>query len=157
MTQLSLFGGKPLLLPIVRRRFLSERSDTVAPDNASLDELRAFDAYVGSTAGRRATETTLEQRFNHAFFGQLLGYDLMPGREGNWTLWPKPSQTFTALPGVPDAALGRFSSTNTFAPLVIVELKRPGTVLDAPQPSYGASRPSNKPLNMQKPFQVASG
>jgi hypothetical protein len=109
MRQLSLFGGRPLLLPDLRRRFVQDRTDTILPEREAVGPLQDFDAYIASAVGRRATELSLEQRFSEVFFCRLLGYDMLPGTGGRWTFWPKPSQSVTRLPGDPDAALGHFT------------------------------------------------
>jgi hypothetical protein len=83
-----------------------------------------------------AKETSLEQEFNRAFFVNLLGYKLYPGVEEFWTAWPKPPTAITGLDGEPDVILGHFGSDRPAEALAVVELKRPGTGYDSPQPSY---------------------
>jgi hypothetical protein len=92
------------------------------------------------SARTRGKETALEQAFNTAFFVDLLGYRLFPGSEEVWTAWPKPPTSATGLQGEPDLLLGMPTSAG-FQTLAVVELKRPGVVLDAPQPSYGNRSP----------------
>jgi N-6 DNA Methylase/TaqI-like C-terminal specificity domain len=151
MLQLSLFGGRPLFLPDLRRRFLSDRSDTVLSERHAAGALRDFNAFVASPAGKRTTEPSLEQGFNDVFFSRFLGYELLPGTAGYWSFWPKPPQSVTKLSGEPDGALGHFNADGaTFEPLAIVELKRPGTSLDAPQASHGGLSPVEQAFEYAK-------
>ena len=91
-------------------------------------------------ATKSQKETSLEQKFNDAFFVDLLGYRLYPGLDSHWTAWPKPSTAITRLPGEPDLLLG-ISRFEEFETVAVVELKKPGTPLDAPQPGYDNRTP----------------
>ena len=53
-----------------------------------------------------------------------------------WTAWPKPPVSVTGLHGEPELILGKFGNQQAPITLAVVELKSPGTSLDAPQPSY---------------------
>jgi tRNA1(Val) A37 N6-methylase TrmN6 len=76
-------------------------------------------------------ETTLEQRFNQLIFEDLLGYKLQPSEDAS--AWPKPSTIVTGIPTEPDLILGEFGKGKDRRIAAVVELKKPGTDLDAPQ------------------------
>jgi hypothetical protein len=134
--QLSLFRKRPLFEDAVLSRRRTEWArDPIPAFDESVSAIRAFMASVTSARGRKK-ETALEQEFNRSLFVNLLGYQLYPGVDGNWSAWPKPPVSVTGLEGEPDLILGHFASTRTPSILVVVELKSPGTSLDAPQPSY---------------------
>ena len=138
--QFSLFGKRPLFPDSVLNRMRLEwRQDAVAGFDAAAKAIQHFNHSLRSTKGR-GKETALEQAFNHAFFVELLGYQLFPGVDGRWTAWPKPPTSTTGLEGEPDLLLG-ITGEDGFETLAVVELKRPGTLLDAPQPSYDNQSP----------------
>jgi hypothetical protein len=98
---------------------------------------------------RRVKEPELEQAFNQEFFVKLLGYELYPGRNDSWTAVPKPKSSDTGLSGEPDLVLGK-GGLEDFQISAVVELKKPGTPLDAPQPSYQGRSP------VEQAFEYAS-
>jgi hypothetical protein len=133
--QFSFFGGRPLFDARTLGRRLEEwRQDPIPGLHEKSRAIVKFQTEIMGKA-RRAKETELEQSFNDAFFVQLLGYTLFPGREKNWTAWPKPKASEIGLSGEPDVVLG-LPRVDGFDPLGIVELKKPGSNLDAPQPAY---------------------
>jgi type I restriction-modification system DNA methylase subunit len=89
---------------------------------------------------KKQKETVLEQSFNSELFCKYLGYVMIPGREGRFTAWPKPSVKDTGLSNEPDLILGHFAESN-FEPKVVVELKKPGISLDAIQPQHDNKTP----------------
>lgn len=136
MTQLSLFGGRPLFDSELLTRFAEGKKLSPIPTLlAGAKWLSELQQSTRAGLGRpRPTETTLEQAFNSKFFCDFLGYNLYPGASGRWSAWPKPSSTVSKLPGEPDLLLGDFDRDGHFEPIATVELKKPGTNLDAPQP-----------------------
>ena len=134
--QFSLFGNRPLFdQSILNRRRSEWAQDPIASFSQSAAALRDFLRSLSATKGRRK-ETALEQEFNRALFVNLLGYQLYPGVAEYWTAWPKPPISATGLDGEPDLILGNFRNEEQPEIFAVVELKRPGTSLDAPQPSY---------------------
>jgi N-6 DNA Methylase/TaqI-like C-terminal specificity domain len=132
--QLSLFGQRPLFDDDTLSRRRSEwEEEPLAAFEQRARSMQNFSFALPATAGK---ETSLEQEFNRAFFVNLLGYQLYPGVEGSWTAWPKPPTAITGLDGEPDVILGHFGNDRPAESLVVVELKRPGTGYDSPQPSY---------------------
>jgi hypothetical protein len=132
--QLSLFGKRPLFDDSTLAR---RRSEWTGEPLLGFDErARSMRDFARGLPSTPTKETSLEQEFNRALFVNLLGYQLFPGIEGSWTAWPKPPIALTGLDGEPDLILGSFSSDQILEALAVVELKRPGTGLDAPQPSY---------------------
>jgi len=129
---LSLFFHGPLLRPDVVAHMRVDQLANPIPDEAAvLAEVRSWIGALG--ANKALGEAALEQRFNSSILGKVLGYTLFPQEAGTIaTAWPKPPARATHLAGPPDVALGEFdSSSNRF--LAVVELKTPGTNLDAPQ------------------------
>lgn len=138
--QFSLFGKRPLFPDSVLNRIKLEwRREAIAGFDAASKEIGNFSQSLRKAKGR-GKETALEQAFNHAFFVDLLGYQLFPGADGSWTAWPKPPSSVTGLDGEPDLLLGTMGADG-FEILTVVELKRPGVILDAPQPSYDNRSP----------------
>ncbi len=134
--QFSLFGKRPLFEETVLNRRRAEWAhDPVPAFDESVSAIRGFLRGLLSAKGRRK-ETALEQEFNRSLFISLLGYRLYPGVGGSWTAWPKPPVSVTSLDGEPDLILGHFGNDQLPVILAVVELKSPGTSLDAPQPSY---------------------
>jgi hypothetical protein len=134
--QFSFFGGRPLFDARTLERRLEEwRQDPIPSLVEKRQAILTFQTEVSKGKAKRAKETELEQSFNDAFFVQLLGYTLFPGREKNWTAWPKPKASEMGLSGEPDVVLG-LAGADGFEALGIVELKKPGTNPDAPQPAY---------------------
>lgn len=134
--QFSLFGGRPLFDQRTLERCQNEwRYDTIPGFNEKKQAIIRFQNEISNTSAKRGKETELEQAFNDAFFVDLLGYTLYPGHNKKWTVWPKPKASELGLTGEPDAVLG-ISGSDGFEALAVVELKKPGANLDAPQPSY---------------------
>ncbi len=134
--QFSLFGGRPLFDKRTLDRRLAEwRYDPIPGLIEKSQALVRFQTEIDRGGARRAKETELEQSFNEVFFVGLLGYTLFPGHNKEWSAWPKPKASEIGLVGEPDVVLGR-ALANGFEPLAIVELKKPGTNIDAPQPGY---------------------
>ncbi|MEX2150527.1 MAG: DNA methyltransferase [Steroidobacteraceae bacterium] len=148
MKQLSLLDRRPLLGDDVVGRFLATHADEPIPGVEN--HKKWFENWIRHAASGK--EVSLEQAFNAGFFCNFLGYTLYPGDSQGWTAWPKPATKATGLTREPDLILGSFSSEpdNKFEALAVVELKRPGTVLDAPQPSYGNETP------VEQAFSVAT-
>lgn len=139
--QFSLFEKRPLFDDETLLRREQEWRAEVIPDFEDIKKAATdFIKQVQLRRGSEAKETTLEQEFNRAFFRDLLGYTLYPGVDDAWGAWPKPPTSSTGLSGEPDLLLGNFGP-DACAPVVVVELKRPGTKLDAPQPGYGGKSP----------------
>jgi type I restriction-modification system DNA methylase subunit len=88
----------------------------------------APNARRGPARARALTETNLEQSFNIFVLGGALGYVLPGGGTDRYSLLPKDA----TRTGIPDAGLGFYSATAAEM-RVLVELKGPGTDLDAPQ------------------------
>ena len=70
---------------------------------------------------------------------------------GSWTAWPKPPTALTKVNGEPDIILGNFGDNQPLEVLAVVELKRPGTGFDLPQPSYRNRTP------VEQAFDYANG
>lgn len=139
-SQFSLFGKRPLFPDAVLDRVKAEwRREAIPAFDAISKAMKDFSQSLRGAKGR-AKETALEQAFNNAFFVDLLGYQLFPGIDRSWTAWPKPPSSATGLDGEPDLLLGTMG-TEGFETLAVVELKRLGALLDAPQPSYGNRSP----------------
>lgn len=125
----------------MERRRSEWRQDPIEGLRGSAKALESFCQSVRAAPNRGSSkETALEQAFNRAFFVELLGYRLYPGTEGSWTAWPKPPSSATGISGEPDLVLGTCLD-GQFETAAVVELKRPGTPLDAPQPSYSNRTP----------------
>lgn len=140
MSKVSLFKRTPLLNPDILERFRDEQKRvTVIP---SQDEIFDWiDTWINSTVKKSWTEPELEQTFNQKFFCSILEYSLGP-EEPYWSAWPKPSKKHTGLDGEPDIILGHFNPNKSeFSPIAVVELKKPRTALDAPQPGYDNKSP----------------
>ncbi len=133
--QYSLFDGSGeglLFGHVVLRRYLDDHRVTAIPGlDATGAIIRDWIKAVRGTSVSK--ETSLEQKFGHDILGGALGYRLWPPSPGaTATAWPKPPSSETEISGEPDFALGAFDSDQrAFA--AILELKSPGTDLDAPQ------------------------
>lgn len=150
--QFSLFGKRPLFEKTTLARRRSEWAHEPVPAfDQSVSAIRQFLLSVGSAKGRRK-ETALEQEFNRSLFVNLLGYQLYPGVDGVWTAWPKPPVSATGLDGEPDLILGHFGVDRTPAILAVVELKSPGTLLDAPQSAYRNRSPVEQAFDYARPL-----
>ncbi len=148
--QYSLFSKRPLFDDVILNRRRNEWATEPLPGfEARISAVRDFWRSLSVTKGRRK-ETALEQEFNRAVFVELLGYRLYPGLEGAWTAWPKPATDATRLAGEPDLLLGNFNNAGTFEALTVVELKRPKTSLDAPQPTYENRTPVEQAFDYAK-------
>lgn len=142
--QLSLFGlgqGKGYLFERGHlNAYLQEHKTTQLAKEAEL--AKRLRAWMKSLAATTATETALEGKFVSEVFCGVLGFTTYPTPSGvSATIFAKPGTAFTGLSkGVPDAALGEFAGDEVRISAV-VELKSPGTDLDAPQPTHGAETP----------------
>ncbi len=87
----------------------------------------------------KGNETSLEQHFNQKVLVETLGYRLYPGDKA--TAWPKTPTSATHISGEPDVALGAFQPDEEPRFLAVLELKKPGTDLDAPQARARALTP----------------
>jgi len=137
--QLALFQRPLFEDDILNRRRTEWLNEPVSGFDKSANGIRQFCREIRGSRGK-VKETALEQAFNQAFFVSLLGYQLYPGVEGSWTAWPKPPSSATKLNGEPDLLLGTVGPEG-FEILAVVELKKPGTALEAPQPSYDNRSP----------------
>ena len=129
-SQLSLLSRGPLFDPQVLSQYLRDSrgrhiSQEHARAQAIADWLRDLEA------GAATKETSLEQVFNHQILVMALGYELVPG-EGP-SAWAKLPTKVTGIPGRPDVALGSFLNGEVPTFTAVLELKAPGTDLDAPQ------------------------
>ena len=144
--QFSLFGARPLFDPqTLGRRTREWRDDPIPSLQEKARSIVEFSKEVQRITGNsrsraRVKETELEQGFNRAFFVELLGYKIFPGQDESWTAWPKPKSADTGLSGEPDLLLGQ-RGRDAFETAAVVELQRPGTPLDGPQPSYHGRSP----------------
>jgi hypothetical protein len=140
LRQLSFLEHRPLFQEGVLRRFIQDRALEGIPDSARINDW--IKGWLLQSRKHGAKETALEQSFNNLFLCQTLGYRLYPGDGKSWTAWPKPPSALTGLSSEPDVLLGHFAeSDGRFQPLAVVELKRPGTRLDAPQSGRGNQSP----------------
>jgi N-6 DNA Methylase/TaqI-like C-terminal specificity domain len=141
--QFSLFGsgasGRGLLFEDgALKQYLDERSTEPIPD---IDAKAATIAnWLTSLSFTDATESTLEAKFLHEIMHGVLGYSIYPPSSGSATLFAKPPAKLTHISRTPDAALGSFSESEVRF-LAAVELKTPGTDLDAPQSGYDNETP----------------
>lgn len=132
---LGLFGTKPLFEERYLGRYFEGRySESVTGIEEAAYRLRQL------VQAKEAKETSLEQAFNNQLFSEFLGYQLYPGEKDQWSAWPKPPTSRTKLSKEPDLLLGDFGNEH-FTCMAVVELKRPGTSLDAPQKNYGNKSP----------------
>ncbi|MCH8009868.1 MAG: hypothetical protein IIC91_13500 [Chloroflexi bacterium] len=107
----------------------------------SQKRLAALRSWTKALANARhgMKEVSLEQEFNRVIFRQVLGYRFYP--DINATAWAKPPSKETGIQGEPDIAFGRFHGDRSSSFSVVVELKKPGTALDAPQSRSGRKTP----------------
>jgi hypothetical protein len=133
-SQLSFLSRGPLFEVQVHRQYVTEmRGRGVPQEAARVAALREWIEALAA-AGRvssKAKETSLEQLFNQKVLGEVLGYSLYPGAQGS--AWPKASTSVIGIGKEPDVMLGRFVPGEEPEFLAVLELKRPGTDLDAPQ------------------------
>lgn len=133
--QYSLFDGSGeglLFGQVVLRRYLDDHRATAIPGlDATAAIIRDWLKALRGTSVSK--ETSLEQKFGQEILAGALGYRLWPPSPGaTATAWPKPPSSETEIAGEPDFVLGTFDSDRRdFA--AILELKSPGTDLDAPQ------------------------
>jgi hypothetical protein len=106
-----------------------KRSEPIPNEVARVDALRSW---VSSLGGRRGgLELSLEQAFTQAVLVNVLGYTVYPSPTA--TIYPKPPAALTEASGTPDAVLGAFPEGQSARLDAVLELKGPGTPLDAPQ------------------------
>jgi hypothetical protein len=132
--QLSFLSRGLLFEPQAQNQYVTDMRATGVPQEAM--RAKALREWVEAlaAAGRvnsKAKETSLEQLFNQKVLGEVLGYSLYPG--GQATAWPKAPTSATEISGEPDVLLGSFVPGEEPAFLASLELKTPGTDLDAPQ------------------------
>lgn len=127
-----LIGTRPLFAPKALAQYLEDQRDTPIPG----EELkrRVLADWVGGISGAGVGEGNIEQQFNERILVNVLGYLAIPGERAS--LYPKPPTAITRIAGTPDVALGQFRSLNDGDFVAIVELKPPGTPLDAPQAGH---------------------
>ena len=130
--QLAFFGKRSALIdPRVVQTYVGDRTTVPIPaEDARLAALREWVDQLPHAAGM--PETSIEQTFNGIVLGECLGYTLEPSASA--TAYPKTPSEITHISGTPDVTLGHFA-----APIrvdAVLELKPPGTDLDAPQSSH---------------------
>lgn len=140
--QLSLIGGAGmghLFRAEVLKRYLHEHSTTPI---VSIDEnAKRIASWLGSLSVTTAGESSLETAFTNDILCGVLGYSIYPPQPGDIaSLYQKPSSQVTRIPRTPDAMLGEFHE-NGLQFTAAVELKTPGTDLDAPQPRVNSETP----------------
>jgi hypothetical protein len=122
----------------VQQQYLDEMRAMKLPGEG--DRARALQDWVAALAGTgKAKETSLEQHFNQKVLVETLGYRLYPADKA--TAWPKTPTSATQITGEPDVALGAFEAKEEPRFSAILELKTPGTDLDAPQSRARAVTP----------------
>lgn len=128
--QLHLFGTRPLFSPRALKQYLDERKAIPVPDEeARMARLRDWlDALQEKV--KHLDESGLEQKFNSLVLCEVLGYVLFPDK--GCSAWPKPLSKVTKLGKKPDVILGSFGEETVIH--AVLELKKPGVDLDAPQP-----------------------
>jgi hypothetical protein len=136
--QLSLLHRGPLFEPQVLSQYFSAPGKTAAPDETS--RIAALGDWLTSLSSPQAgaKETALEQGFNQKVLGQVLGYTLHPSPGAS--AYPKAPTSVTQIQGEPDVLLGAFGEAEPTITAVL-ELKKPGTNLDAPQAGYANRSP----------------
>lgn len=135
--QLSLLQRGPLFERQVLAQFLSGPDRTTVPDEkARQAALAGWLASVSAQADLK--ETALEQGFNQRVLVEALGYKLHPAEGAS--AYPKPGTSVTQIQGEPDVLLGSFGGDDSQI-LAVLELKKPGANLDAPQAGYGNRSP----------------
>ena len=140
--QISLLGGAGrghLFGAGLLKRYTDSHKTTAIP---FIDEnARKLATWLDSVSSTPATESTLEGRFVNDVFCGVLGYVLYPTAPGtSSSIYPKPSAQVTRIGRTPDALLGEFSGdVSRFT--AVLELKTPGTDLDAPQPRKNNETP----------------
>jgi hypothetical protein len=125
---MSFLSRGPLFDPQVLRQYLQDHAkDPVPGEEQRVAALRGWLRALPSAA---AKETSLEQEFNRVVLGDVLGYRLFPA-EGA-TAYAKAPAALTGIAQEPDVLLGRFDVDEPTVSAVL-ELKKPGTDLDAAQ------------------------
>jgi len=145
--QFSLFGpasGKGLLFSAgALAQYLDDAKTTSIPELGRKAQL--LRDWIFSLEDTQATEASLEARFLQDVFVGVLGYTLYPAGSSLASLYSKPPKAVTRIKRVPDALLGSFGE-NKQQITVAVELKTPGTDLDAPQAREGSETPVEQGL-----------
>jgi len=120
----------PLFDPRVLEQYLQELRGQPIPQETQRVEAVA-DWIRDLRAGTATKETSLEQVFNHQILANALGYEIVPSE--NPSAWAKPTTKVTGLHGEPDVVLGSYLNGHEPRFTAVLELKSPGTNLDAPQ------------------------
>ncbi len=137
-TQLSQLSRGPLFERQVHAQYLTDMRGRAIPNEAA--RAQALQEWVTALAGAgRGKETSLEQHFNQKVLVETLGYELYPSVKA--TAWPKTPTSATQIAGEPDVTLGSFQPEEEPGFAAILELKTPGTDLDAPQARARALSP----------------
>lgn len=142
-------GGQLSLLPGAGRghlfgkelldRYVDSHKTTAIP--RAEEHVKTIAGWLTSLSTTKATETTLEGPFISDIFCGVLGYRLYPGGPGETSsIYQKPSSQITRIGRQPDAMLGQFDVAESRFTAVL-ELKTPGTNLDAPQPRTNNETP----------------
>lgn len=114
----------------MQQQYLDEMRAVMLPGEAArAGALREWVSALATTD--KGKETSLEQHFNQKVLVETLGYRLYPADKA--TAWPKAPTSVTHISGEPDVALGSFEANEEPRFGAILELKTPGTDLDAPQ------------------------
>jgi hypothetical protein len=129
--QLTLIGPRPLFSSKALAQYLDDHRDAVIADEEGKRGL--LKTWVNAVSGSGAGEGNIEQEFNSRVLIGVLGYVPVPNPEAS--LAPKPPSSLTR-DGTPDVALGYFPNLQDGNFVAVVELKKPGTKLDDPQPGY---------------------
>jgi hypothetical protein len=136
--QLSLLQRGPLFEPQVLRQYLSAPEKAVLPEEAK--RLEMLTGWLRSIADAQVShkETALEQGFNQNILLGVLGYRLHPADGAS--AYPKAPSSLTKIMGEPDVLLGSFGRAEPEI-VAVLELKKPGTNLDAPQAGHHGRSP----------------
>src|ERR1017187_7000217 len=127
-----------LLDPKLLEKWLDSKKVEEIPDLDSIvSNLNEWKTALQKSDVRK--ETTIEQRFNSIIFEKVLGFRLHPSVHAS--AWPKPSSYVTGIREEPDIILGAFPHVGAHRINAVVELKRPGIDLDAPQPRQDPRSP----------------
>jgi hypothetical protein len=136
-SQLSLLSRGPLFDAQILRQYLNDKQNEPIPDeDARIAILRQW---ISSVSGPGPTkETALEQTFNTLVLGDVLGYRLFPQPQAS--AYVKAPASVTGIAQEPDVVFGRFDGDD-LSMMAVLELKRPGIDLDAPQPRANRDSP----------------